>query len=340
MLLRSREIQKRRAPGVRRNDTEVDLQATRDDDRRLRLAVREHALDRRRSDQRIHHRTGRERGDEQIDITDRLAVAPKAPGDRDRLDTRLLAHPVDHRCRGSARVMHEVPAGALLQRGDGFQDVLLGLRLDLRQLAQAMRFRGLLELVDRRDPQVVVDDPGRRGPDARYAQERDEAGGHRGFELLVTNRGAGTHELDDRVLHRRTDLWDLPEAILLDERGDRLAQIADRARHRAIGDGAEDVLALQLEEIADLVKDRGDAFVVIRDGIAGHPAMLARQRGGRASCGWSRVCERARGSGRPDRSRRERAASSRTRPRTSRGSGGHPPRPKARRPCGMRGRSR
>src|ERR1700716_2206260 len=141
-----------------------------------------------------------------------------------------------------------------------------------------MRLGRLLELVDRRDLQVVVDDPSRRGPDARHAEERDETRGHSGLELLVTERSAGVEELNDRVPHRRTDLGDLGQAILFDERRDGLPEIAYRASHRPVGDGAEDVLALQLEEIADLIEDRGDAFVVIRDGIAGHQAMLARTR--------------------------------------------------------------
>ena len=235
--------------------------------------------------------------------------------------------------------MHQVPAGPLLQRGDRPQDVLLGLGLDLRQLAQAMRLRRLLELVDGRDLQVVVDDPGRRGPDARDAEKRDEARWHRRLQLLVAERCAGAHELDDRILDRWTDLRDLAQAVLLHQCRDRLAQVTDRARHGTIGDGAEDVLALQLEKIADLIEDRGDALVVVGDGIAGHVRMLASAEGGRARCGSWPVCARARDSGRPDRSRRARGASSRTRRRTSRGSGGHPPRPTARRPCGTRGRS-
>src|SRR5438034_3791570 len=145
-----------------------------------------------------------------------------------------------------------------------------------------MRFRRVLELVDRRDLQVVVDDPGRRGPDAWDAEQRDETRWHRGLQLLVAKRCAGAHELDDRVLDRWTDLRDLAQTILLHQRRDRLTQVADRARHRPIGDGAEDVLALQLEKIADLIEDRGDAFVVVGDGIAGHVWMLASAEGGRA----------------------------------------------------------
>ena len=88
-------------------------------------------------------------------------------------------------------------------------------------------------------------------------------------------RLTGGDELRDRLGHGWTGLRDLGEAALLEQERHGLAQIADRTRDRAIGDGAEDVLALELEEVADLVEDRGDTFVIERGGIPGHDPMLA-----------------------------------------------------------------
>src|SRR3954469_4932570 len=171
--------------------------------------------------------------------------------------------------------MDERTPGALLERGDRFEDVLLGLRLDLRQLPEAMIFRGLLELVDGRDLQVLVDDPRRGRPDARDAQQRDESLGYRRFQLCVPLRLAVADQLGDRFGHRRSGLRDLGEAALLEQDGHGLAQIADRARDLTVGHRTEDVLPLELEEVTDLVEDRGDAFVVERGGSPGHTSMLA-----------------------------------------------------------------
>ena len=88
-------------------------------------------------------------------------------------------------------------------------------------------------------------------------------------------RQAGRDELLDRFAHRRADLWDLLQALLLDQIRERLAQIADRACRRAIGDRTEDVLALELEEVSDLVEDVRDGIVVEVEGFAGHGSMLA-----------------------------------------------------------------
>src|SRR5207302_999516 len=132
-------------------------------------------------------------------------------------------------------------------------DVLLGLRLDLRQLAQAVLLRGRFELVDRGDAELLVDRPGGRRPDARNPQQRDEPRGHGGLELGVALRLAGGDELRDRLGDRWPGLRDLGQAALLEEEGHRFAKVAYRTRDLAVGDGAEDVLALQLEQIADLV---------------------------------------------------------------------------------------
>src|SRR5205823_3456397 len=53
-------------------------------------------------------------------------------------------------------------------------------------------------------------------------------------------------------------------------------EIADRTRRGAIGDRSEDVLALELDQIADLVQDLRDGVVVEGEGFPGHAPMLRR----------------------------------------------------------------
>ncbi len=51
--------------------------------------------------------------------------------------------------------------------------------------------------------------------------------------------------------------------------------LRERARRRAVRDGAEHVLAAQLDEVGDLVQHRGDPGVVHHQGGARHLSILA-----------------------------------------------------------------
>src|SRR4029077_9690291 len=72
------------------------------------------------------------------------------------------------------------------------------------------------------------------------------------------------------------DLGDLLEPAFLHQLRERLTEIAYRSRSRAIGDGTEDVLALELDQVADLVEDFRDGVVACGEGIEGHAPMLRR----------------------------------------------------------------
>ena len=141
-----------------------------------------------------------------------------------------------------------------------------------------MILRGFLELFDRRDLEVVVDGPRGRWADARYAQKRQETRRDRRLKLFVSLRSAGRDDLLDRFADRRPDLWDLLETALLDELGEWLAKVADRASGRAVRDRAEDVLTLELDQVADLVEDLRDGVVTDGEGIQGHQPRIKRCR--------------------------------------------------------------
>jgi hypothetical protein len=59
-------------------------------------------------------------------------------------------------------------------------------------------------------------------------------------------------------------------------RGTSFAQVAYRPRGRAIRDRAEDVLAFELDKVADLVENLRDGVVTDGEGIEGHAPMLRR----------------------------------------------------------------
>ena len=320
VLLRAGEVEERCAPRAGRHDAQVDLHPARDQHRRLRVAVREDALDRRGADEGGHDRRRVVAAGDDVDVADRLAEAPQAARDREQLESGLLAEPGEHRVRRGARLVEQRASRPLTERGDRLEDVLLRLRLDLRELAETAVLRGLLELVDRRDAQVVVDRSRGRRPHPRDAQEREEPGRHGRLQLLVTDRSPRRDELLDRLADRRADFRDLLEPFLLDELGERLAQIADRARRRTVRHGAEDVLALELEEVRDLVEDVRDRVVVEMEGFARHGSMLRRgapHLGPRPSASRSDLVT-ARACRRRPRRRRARAGAARTRRRRPR----------------------
>ena len=174
--------------------------------------------------------------------------------------------------------MKEGSAGALPERGDRLQDVLFGLRLDLRELLEPVVASGLLELLDGRDAEMVVDHACGRGADTWDAKEREQTRRHRRLQVGVTLRDSGRDELLDRLGDRRPDLGDLLEASFVDELRERLAQVADRARGCAVRDRTENVLALQLDEVADLVEDLRDRIVVEGQRLSGHAGMLGLVR--------------------------------------------------------------
>src|SRR5205823_2104887 len=114
--------------------------------------------------------------------------AADAAGDADAIDADALAQLADHLFGRRARVVDERSTSALPEGGDRPQDVLFRLRLDLRQLLQTVRFRGLLELIDRGDAELLVDRPRRGGADAVDTQQCDEPGRDRGLQLDVPLR--------------------------------------------------------------------------------------------------------------------------------------------------------
>ena len=82
MPLRAREIEQRRAELVLRDDAQVDLRAAARDDAGLRVAADEHALDDVHRHERLHDGRGLGRGDDDVDVADRLGEAAQRPAVR------------------------------------------------------------------------------------------------------------------------------------------------------------------------------------------------------------------------------------------------------------------
>ena len=128
-----------------------------------------------------------------------------------------------------------------------------------------------LELVERLDAELLPD-PGRGlRPETRQLHEEDDLGRDAGLLLRQRLDLADLDDLDDLLLDRLADALQLLRATVERELGDGARRLAHARGRAAVGDDAEGVLALELEQVAeelDLVRDLG----VLRS--SGHSAMI------------------------------------------------------------------
>src|SRR5215475_9384565 len=89
--LRAGEVVERRAEALRGNDPDVDLQSALEHHRGPRGAGRPHYLHLRIGSEALHHVGRRYRGDDDIEIADRLAAPAITAREHDLLDARNLA---------------------------------------------------------------------------------------------------------------------------------------------------------------------------------------------------------------------------------------------------------
>ena len=132
---------------------------------------------------------------------------------------------------------------------------------DALEAAQAPRLGGLPQVLERRDPEPLVDDAHGLRPDARDPQQVDEAGRDLGAQPLVVRHVAGRGELDDLVADRLADARDRPPVARRVRGRDVERRPGDRVRGPVVGDGLELDLALDLEDVADLVEDPREVAV-------------------------------------------------------------------------------
>ena len=146
-------------------------------------------------------------------------------------------------------------------RGDPLEDQRLGLG---RHPAQARRLpvsAALSQVVDRLDAELRVDLPDGLGSEPGDAQQLDQARRDLRAEAVVVGHVAGRRQLLDLVADRLADARDLgrlPGPVGRHE-VDRAA--SDGVGRAVIGDRLEDELALELEDVADLVEDPREVAV-------------------------------------------------------------------------------
>ena len=151
--------------------------------------------------------------------------------------------------------------GLALRFGERSQDVLLAPRPEAGQRAQLFRFGGLAQPLERRDAELVPDPAGRLRPQARNAHELDDLRGH---ELLVLRQRvhlAVLDDLDDLLLDRLADALELLRLAVERHLCDGGAGLADPRRGAPVGEHAERLHVLELEDVGQQLELRGDVGV-------------------------------------------------------------------------------
>src|SRR5690606_35549415 len=155
----------------------------------------------------------------------------------------------------------EVPARELPALRDRAQQALRLLRaeaLDAREPSGADR---LLELLERRDAQRLVQLRNGARAHALQPQDVEQPDGHRCGELLVRAAATRQRQLTNTRGDVLPDPGDGPQPGLV-EVGDTRRRVAHRLRRIAIGTDAERVGTLDLEQVGNLAQDAGNAGVL------------------------------------------------------------------------------
>jgi hypothetical protein len=139
--------------------------------------------------------------------------------------------------------------------------LLLGSRGDSLEIPERPRLRRLAEVLERLDMELLVDELHGLGPQARDLEQANEARRNLRPEPVVIGHVASRHELGGLVADRLADARDL-RRVAGPVRGDEVDRAApDRIGRPVVGDRLERDLALDLEDVADLVEDPGEVAV-------------------------------------------------------------------------------
>src|SRR5260221_4079539 len=145
---------------------------------------------------------------------------------------------------------------------DAFEDFGLGLLAETVESGHFAGFAGGFEFGNGLDAQLVVKRLDFFWTDAGNREQLEKPGGNRGLEFVVVGELPGGGELGDFFLERLADALDLAEPFLRDDFLQRFAQAFEGAGGVGISAGLEGVLALELQQNANLRKDFSDLFLI------------------------------------------------------------------------------
>jgi hypothetical protein len=201
-------------------------------------------------------------GDNQdVDIANRLLPASITAGHLKLLDRRVALQVRQERLQVRIGVGQSPAARTTAKVGNSLENLARRRFFDAAQLSEPSVFRRLFQGVHRLDAERVVDQLGALWTEARDTEHRDEPLGCLCREFLKEGKRARFENCADFLREIAADARELVESSFTGQRSSRSGQRLDRARRRMVRTHAEGILALDLQEVGDLVEDAGDVDV-------------------------------------------------------------------------------
>ncbi len=162
----------------------------------------------------------------------------------------------DDRLHRGQPVAEQPAAGVRVLRleRERLEDLLLALRAEAGQRAQPLLLGRGLQLVDRRDAELLPDARRRLRPEPRQAHEADDVGRNAALAFRERLDLALLDDLDDLLLDRLADSLQLLRPPVERELRDRARRLAHPRRGAAVGEHAKRLRAFELEQVGEQVE--------------------------------------------------------------------------------------
>ncbi len=256
---RAGEVLHRRAAAFFGHEPEIGLNAAPEPHARLRVSLAENPLD------QLVHREGRHHvrvvpRREDVDVARRVRAAPDAADVVEHDRRAFRAQVVEQQTGGLGGIGQQVPAGVLLPLGARPENELFLLRSQPFQAAHAAVAARGLELLDRLDAELRVEQRNRLRADALQVEQVENRRRELLEQIAVKTGFAGLGNLAD---FRRQILADAGNRaqLLFVEMGERFGRVRDRLGRVPVRANLERVLALDFEQIGDFREDARDGQV-------------------------------------------------------------------------------
>src|SRR5262249_49603449 len=238
VVARTGEVLENVAEALGRDHAQVEAKTVVRDHRRLRVAASRDLRDPPPGAESVDQRRRVAGRRDEVEVAHGLAASPHAPGlrYRDRLGPRREL--VDDTCDRGERLTEQMPAVRLVADAglERAEDLLLTPRSHAGELAKPAFLGRRLEAGERRDPELRPDPRGSLRPHTGQPQELDHARRNEATALRERVHLPVLDDLDDLLLDRLPDPWELLRLPVERELCDGQRRLADPARRTAIRD--------------------------------------------------------------------------------------------------------
>ena len=240
-------------------------------DRRARIARRQHLLDLRQARERAHDLLRLRRRDQDVDVADRFAHTADAAGGRDCLDRGAPRQGAHDLFGGRQGDRQRQPPRARSEPFDFLEDGAGGLLAESRQRRDLARFERRLQVRHRIDVELTRELQRAFGPDARDVHQHQRRRRDLAAPLFEGFESTRLDVFGDLRPDALADAVDLGDSAVGGHRFDRLAVMLDPRRGIPITGDPVPILAEQLHRVGQLANDRRH-LAVFHAATMYHPA--------------------------------------------------------------------